>query len=311
MESDKIHQIKQFIKQVLLQNNYFQKNQKICQIIIDGFENASFRRAQIICSNNSGNNSSDNNSQTNSQADSKADSKADSDIALAAALEIFHNAALIQDDIIDNAKTRRWMKSVPEILGKNKSLLLGNILYGLAKETFVNSVNKLDKSYWLKNSKSQLLNFWNKVFLQVQIGQLLDIQLENAKLELNNYKTLTDLIYQVTLNKTVSYSFIFPNYIKAVLDKTQFSDEIKNQAIQKGLDFQNLDDIANIVQTSQQTGKPELSDIFSKKKTNILIKALEKMPESDAKKIIKLYNNKAKISQARAKYIKTKIGQFI
>ncbi|MDR3152357.1 MAG: polyprenyl synthetase family protein [Bifidobacteriaceae bacterium] len=307
MESNKIRQIKQFIKQILLQNNYFQKNQKICQVIIDSFENASFRRAQIICSNNSGNNSSDNNSQTNSQANSKANS----DIALAASLEIFHNAALIQDDIIDNAKTRRWMKSVPEILGKNKSLLLGNILYGLSKETFVNSVSKLDKSYWLKNSKSQLLDFWNKVFLQVQIGQLLDIQLENAKLELGNYKTLTNLIYQVTLNKTVSYSFIFPNYIKAVLNKTKFSNEIKNQAIQKGLDFQNLDDIANIVQTSQQTGKPELSDIFSKKKTNILIKALEKMSESDAKKIIKLYNNKAKISQARAKYIKTKIGQFI
>ena len=53
-------------------------------------------------------------------------------IAAATAVEIFHLATLVHDDVIDEADTRRGIQSVQNKFGKKEAILCGDYLFGLA-----------------------------------------------------------------------------------------------------------------------------------------------------------------------------------
>ena len=53
-------------------------------------------------------------------------------IDLAVAVELIHIATLVQDDVIDSAKTRRGKPSVCRVFGDNVSILFGDYLYSKA-----------------------------------------------------------------------------------------------------------------------------------------------------------------------------------
>ena len=78
-------------------------------------------------------------------------------IAGAAAVEIFHLATLVHDDVIDDADTRRGIQSVQSKFSKKEAILCGDFLFGLAfaaiadiyepytefAKKFANSVSKI------------------------------------------------------------------------------------------------------------------------------------------------------------------------
>jgi len=50
-------------------------------------------------------------------------------ITLAAIIELIHAASLLHDDVIDDATTRRGVKSINAIYGNKTAIMLGDILY--------------------------------------------------------------------------------------------------------------------------------------------------------------------------------------
>lgn len=57
----------------------------------------------------------------------------------AAAVELVHSAALLHDDVVDHAETRRGSQATSKRLGQSVALVLGNYLYSKAFELMPNS----------------------------------------------------------------------------------------------------------------------------------------------------------------------------
>src|ERR1035437_1724267 len=177
-------------------------------------------------------------------------------------LELFHNFALIHDDIMDKGSVRHGVQTVHEYvkeklqkeerlgdlnhIGNSQAILLGDILLYWAQSVFDES--SLDKNK-LRNAKI----FFNKMADDVFLGQMIDVDITSRK---NIPKELIDKKDRL---KTASYSFIRPMQIGASLvgidDKTKkFCEDL---GLSLGLAFQMQDDLLDYenTQTKQETIK--------------------------------------------------------
>ncbi len=180
----------------------------------------------------------------------------------AAALEFFHNATLVHDDIIDEAKSRRGRSTVFSQFGEKLAGLVGDFLFS---QTFI-----LLSSY----QDVEVLNIMSETGVSLAVGEL--AQLRNR--------------YQPNLDEKF--------YLKRARDKTAslFSSACKigaticgasSSAIQLlgrygeslGIAFQIFDDILDIEGKTEITGKPVGSDIRDGIVTLPLIYALEELEE--------------------------------
>ncbi|MDR3128336.1 MAG: polyprenyl synthetase family protein [Bifidobacteriaceae bacterium] len=252
-----------------------QNNSTLAEIIISSFDNSSFRRALSIMPF----------------------------VEFGVAIELFQNAALIHDDIIDKALTRRGQKSIPVILGSARALLVANILYSLAFERFLTAAKRvkgvqnyaLDKIVWQ----------WWQVFDLVQAGQILDFELANYKLVYGQFELIEQKIEQVIWQKTTSYTFILPAQIRSFAsNKPALSNPEIKQLQTDGLAFQMQNDFDNVFPADNKVTKDQLSDIYNRKKTLLLIATLKKLPKVTAQSIIDLYNSDKVINYQTALFIK-------
>ncbi|MDR2748562.1 MAG: polyprenyl synthetase family protein [Bifidobacteriaceae bacterium] len=250
----------------------------IVDCIIKSFQDSSFRRGKIVANN----------------------------LNFATSIELFHNAALIHDDIIDKAQIRRFQKSVPASIGEEKALLTANILYSIAFQIFKKEVNALaNANRFSDENAKKITEFYLWVFQQVQVGQLKDIKLEKERLVLDNYEKIETDIYDIIFKKTTTYTFILPEALAHFAENgTMISKQVYKEASEKGFSFQIKDDWENVFLETDKTGKEQMSDIYSKKKTVLLIQTLKTARSKDAQKIIALYNSSNEISSADAQFIK-------
>jgi len=177
-------------------------------------------------------------------------------------LELFHNFALIHDNIMDKDSVRHGVQTVHEYvkeklqkeerfgdlnhIGNSQAILLGDILLCWAQSVFDES--SLDKNK-LRNAKI----FFNKMADDVFLGQMIDVDITSRK---NIPKELIDKKDRL---KTASYSFIRPMQIGASLigidEKTEkFCEDL---GLNLGLAFQMQDDLMDSenTQTKQETIK--------------------------------------------------------
>ncbi|MDR2799233.1 MAG: polyprenyl synthetase family protein [Bifidobacteriaceae bacterium] len=266
------------ISKAIKNYEYFKPFPEISECIINSLSGSSFRRAKMISN----------------------------DLQFAISIELFHNAALIHDDIIDKAKTRRFQKSVPEAIGSDNALLAGNLLYSLSYKVFKKEVENLaDKFSYKRKNVEEIIDLFEKTFSLVQEGQLKDIIMEKREIPFSDWKKLEDDIKDIIFKKTTSYTFILPESLSHFAKTGEMLDQkILKSLSEKGLEFQKRDDWQNVFSKKEETGKEPLSDIFSKKKTLLLLAALKAHKDEAAEKIIKLYNSSAQITDADAKYIK-------
>ncbi len=151
--------------------------------------------------------------------------------------ELFHTAALIHDDIMDQSKTRRGGSSVHEYFaqknndkdfGINMAILAGDLCLVWADEIF--TLSKIDLGLLLKVKKQ-----FDQLREEVIYGQSMDLSKPKTK-----DQTLKTYEY-----KTARYTFLRPLLLGAVLadaDKKQ-QEVINKYAISVGIAFQIKDDI--------------------------------------------------------------------
>ena len=209
----------------------------------------------------------------------------------ATALEVFHAAALVHDDIMDNSDTRRGMPSAHrrfEALhlgsnwlgdkakfGQSSALLLGDLLLGWSDELFSDGLSHLTNL----NARIAARSEFNLMRSEVTVGQYLDI-LEESAWARQPEAELLPRATRVIVYKSAKYSVEAPLAIGASLGSGSLAQvaALRDFGLPLGIAFQLRDDVLGVFGDPEVTGKPSGDDLREGKRTALVAIAREKLP---------------------------------
>lgn len=202
----------------------------------------------------------------------------------ALALELLHTCALMHDDIIDQAATRRGRPSVHTgfaVRHQHDRLSGDHDLYGVAVAILLGDLafTYADKAFFATNAQPETLlaAFRNFTLLreEVMAGQFLDVE---AAAQQN---TDTDTALRIAALKSGRYSVARPLEIGAVLAGAQASHVSGLFAFGEplGRAFQLQDDLLGVFGDAATTGKSISSDLAENKRTVLIAETLARVDE--------------------------------
>ncbi|NQU98975.1 polyprenyl synthetase family protein [Candidatus Woesearchaeota archaeon] len=220
-------------------------------------------------------------------------------------VEFFHNATLIEDDIMDEDEYRRNKPTIYKLLrdeflndygeikykgslfdressrnAVSNAILLGNILYSVGAECLTKFEDKKTR---------RALEIYNEAFIKVNEGQMKDMEFEKEFVSEEDYIDMAE--------KKSAYLVRASVEIGAVLGgaSQQQINALSKYAMNVTLAFQIKDDLMDIDPNSKK-GHELGSDIKQGKQTMLIIKALELGNKKDKKKLLKVLgkNNSSK-----------------
>ena len=179
-------------------------------------------------------------------------------IKLAAVVELLHSATLIHDDVIDSADTRRGRPSANSRWGNHRSVLAGDWLYMQSFQIAVEERNfhVLDVLIDLTQKMVE-----GELIQLEKIGHM-DVSEEDA-LKLATHKTACLFSGCARLGAVIGG--FDEKHEEALAEYGRYA----------GLAFQLVDDLLDFTASSEQLGKPVLSDLKEGKVTLPLIYAME------------------------------------
>lgn len=217
-------------------------------------------------------------------------------VGIAAALEMFHAAALVHDDLLDQSDTRRGQPAIHkrfEVLHKSKgfagdsvrfgiagSVLVGDLMLSWASEIFGEAL-LLAKS---NQVEAACRTEFGKMRFEVMAGQYLDVLEENAA-PLRTAQESVARANRVMLYKTAKYSLEAPILIGSSYAgaNQEQRNSLSEFAIPLGLAFQLRDDILGVFGDPSITGKPAGDDLREGKRTVLVGLTLQSLPTSVAR----------------------------
>ncbi|KFI65653.1 polyprenyl synthetase family protein [Bifidobacterium cuniculi] len=197
---------------------------------------------------------------------------------LACAIEVFQTAALVHDDIIDDADLRRGRPSAHRALeqgtgslpiGRGLGLMLGDLLATACTGIADDASTRLPASGRLRRTFLDMQR-------DVEIGQVLDLAIE--QMPLDDPAALCEASYEVFRWKTASYTTIAPlrlAFLAGGMDPADADTHAEDIGLPLGVAFQLADDLLDVTSSSLQTGKPVGGDIREGKRTVLLADALD------------------------------------
>ncbi|MDU0349192.1 polyprenyl synthetase family protein [Actinomyces sp. MRS3W] len=207
---------------------------------------------------------------------------------LGAALELYQASALVHDDIIDAADTRRgrpaahrryaarhrqagW-QGAADSFGVNAAILLGDLLMSAASAQMGAAASRCDRA-----AAAAAREAFDAMTAEVAVGQFLDVHQEVLALPSPSQSpvdagtAMRIAALEVVRHKSARYSVMYPLLIGALLAGAQpgsalltalevFGEEI-------GVAFQLRDDVLGVFGDPQVTGKPAGDDLREGKRT--------------------------------------------
>ena len=211
---------------------------------------------------------------------------------IAASLEMFHAAALVHDDLLDQSDTRRGAPSIhkrfeslhkekqwagaPERFGVAGSVLVGDLMLGWSSEIFGNALLHSPN----REIESACRDEFSLMRVEVMAGQYLDVLEENAATT-RSVKEGVGRAEKVILYKTAKYSIEAPLRIGAAFAGADQStlNEFTKFGIPLGIAFQLRDDILGVFGDPSVTGKPAGDDLREGKRTVLVALTREALTE--------------------------------
>lgn len=209
----------------------------------------------------------------------------------AAALEMFHAAALVHDDIMDNSDTRRGAPSAHKRFesihsssgwsgsalgfGQSAALLLGDLLLGWSDELFDSGAAALSDATAARAARIE----FNQMRTEVTAGQFLDI-LEEKSWAAQPENELLSRAHRVIVYKSAKYSVESPLVIGASLGGAAPAqlDSLRAFGLPLGIAYQLRDDLLGVFGDPDVTGKPAGDDLREGKRTVLIALARTKLP---------------------------------
>ena len=211
---------------------------------------------------------------------------------IAASLEMFHAAALVHDDLLDQSDTRRGAPAIhkrfetlhkekswagaPERFGVAGSVLVGDLMLGWSSEIFGNALLHSPN----REIESACRDEFSLMRVEVMAGQYLDVLEENAAAT-RPVSEGVGRAEKVILYKTAKYSIEAPLRIGAAFagaDPAKLS-QFTHFGIPLGIAFQLRDDILGVFGDPSVTGKPAGDDLREGKRTVLVALTLEALTE--------------------------------
>lgn len=216
-------------------------------------------------------------------------------ISSAAAIEHFHTAALIHDDIADEAELRRGEPCLHLSEGLGLALNMGDLGLSLVNGTVINDP-ELDDA-----TKVRVVSELIEMTRRTIEGQAMDIGwARDARYDI----TPEDYLIMAT-HKTAHYSGAVPLAIGAICGGgTEAQIEgLRNFGLDTGLAFQIQDDLLNLIGAEESTKKDFRSDITEGKRTLVVVHALQHASSSQRARLIEILSNKEKDPQVLAEAV--------
>lgn len=215
-------------------------------------------------------------------------------VSTASALEIFHAAALVHDDIIDNSDTRRGAASAHKLFeamhtthqwagapagyGTAAAILLGDLMLGWSDELLDEGLDAVPDQQAARRARLE----FNRMRTEVTVGQYLDILEERAWLT-QPESELQERALRVIVHKSAKYSVQAPLVIGAALSggTTEQLDSLRSFGLPLGIAYQLRDDLLGVFGDAEVTGKPSGDDLREGKRTVLMALAREAASAND------------------------------
>lgn len=197
-------------------------------------------------------------------------------IHVAASIEVLHIATLVHDDIVDEAKTRRGVRTVQSKFGQKYALYTGDYLFCVCFKILSKYADTLSTIEFNTNTIERIL-----------IGEL-----EQMESRYNTSMTIKQYLRQIS--KKTATLFSLSCYMGAQLSGVSGAAKINAKKIghEIGMAFQILDDILDYTQDVSILGKPTLEDMKQGVYSLPLVYAMDQNREA----FIRLLNKKDKIN---------------
>ena len=215
-------------------------------------------------------------------------------LSLACGIELIHTFSLIHDDLpcIDNDDFRRGKPSNHKVFGEDIALLAGDAL-------LVSGFELIIKNAEVRNIKKQsILEVLREISSYIGTKNMLGGQAEDINMEKEDidrdylftmYSKKTAALICASIRGGAILSGANQRQLKAL---TKYGENI-------GLAFQITDDIIDIMQDQREMKKPTYPQKYGIKEAKIEVERLVK----EAKKSLKIFNEKAEVLNALADYI--------
>jgi len=211
-------------------------------------------------------------------------------VSAAAALELFHAAALVHDDIIDKSDTRRGAPSAHRLFetlhaesgwagdaadfGVDAAILLGDLLLGWSDELLDEGLDLVADRTAARAARTEFM----RMRTEVTAGQYLDILEERAwVVQPDDEQRLR--AERVIVFKSAKYSVEAPLVIGGAIagaDETQLA-ALREFGLPLGIAYQLRDDLLGVYGDPDVTGKPSGDDLREGKRTMLIAIARERL----------------------------------
>lgn len=200
----------------------------------------------------------------------------------AAAIEHFHTAALIHDDIADDATLRRSEPCMHLAQGVGLAINAGDLALSI-----VNGIVMRDP----------LLEDFLKVRVAIELVGMAQSTVEGQALDIGwardgRYDITPEDYLVMATHKTAHYSGAVPLAVGALVGggSEEQIEGLRSYGLDTGLAFQIQDDLLNLVGTKEAKEKDFRSDITEGKRTLMVVHALKHSPKRD--RLIEILSNK-------------------
>jgi len=184
----------------------------------------------------------------------------------ALAVELFHNFTLLHDDLMDNADLRRGRLTVHRKWGANTAILSGDAMLTLGSVYLARGAG---------NRLAALEECFDTTAMEVYEGQQLDMEFElRNDVSVDEYLEMIRLKTSVLLGGACRLGAIMADADAAA------ADAFYNYGMSLGLAFQLRDDWLDTYGDPAIFGKSIGGDILNRKKTWLLITAMNECPET-------------------------------
>lgn len=171
-------------------------------------------------------------------------------IDLASGVELLHLATLLHDDVVDAAKSRRGETSANILFGNKISVLVGDYLFARAFEIMAVDGDK------------RIIDLMAQVTVALSEGEVMELVMRGSLGELESL--YWKMIERKTARLISACSEVGAISVGAPVS---VSDALASYGERIGLAFQITDDLFDITNTEENTGKPVGADLMDGKVT--------------------------------------------
>ncbi len=204
----------------------------------------------------------------------------------AAAIEHFHTAALIHDDIADEAELRRGEPCMHCTEGIGLAINAGDLALSLVNGTVVEDPDLDD------HTKVRVISELIEMTRRTIEGQALDIGWARD----GRYDITPEDYLVMATHKTAHYSGAVPLAVGAIIGggTAEEVEALRSYGLDTGLAFQIQDDLLNLIGSEESMKKDFRSDITEGKRTLVVVHALSNAAPEARERLIQILSAKEK-----------------